>query len=91
MKPRFDDTVIVRYEDINSFLYRIKTEDLYSKMATFKHLLDFSKYQEEYFLHDKTNKKVPFTMTDEIQGKVLSEIVCLRSKLYSIQFEEGIT
>ena len=29
-------------------------------------------------------------MTDELQGKVLSEVVCLRSKLYSIQFEGGV-
>ena len=59
-------------------------------MASFKHLLDFSDYPEEHFLHDKMNKKVPLTMTDEMQGKVLSEVVCLRSKLYSIQFEGGV-
>ena len=29
-------------------------------------------------------------MTDELQGKVLTEIVCLRSKLYSIQFPGGV-
>ena len=29
-------------------------------------------------------------MTDELQGRVLNEIVCLRSKLYSIQFEGGV-
>ena len=29
-------------------------------------------------------------MTDELQGKVLSEVVCLRSKLYGIQFEGGV-
>ena len=68
-------------------MYRVETENLYSEMATFKHLLDLSNYPEEHLLHDKTNKKVPLTMTDELQGKVLSEVVCLRSKLYSIQFE----
>ena len=29
-------------------------------------------------------------MTDEFQGKVLSEVVCLRSKLYCIQFDGGV-
>ena len=29
-------------------------------------------------------------MTDELQGKILTEIVCLRSKLYSIQFDGGV-
>ena len=34
-----------------------------------------------HFLTDKLNKKVPLTMTVEMQGKVLSETVCLRSKI----------
>ena len=29
-------------------------------------------------------------MTDGLQGKVLREVVCLRSKIYSIQFEGGV-
>ena len=56
-------------------------------MSTFKHLLDLSDYPEDHFLH-KTNK-VPLTMTDELNGKVLKEVVCLRSKLYSIDYLGG--
>ena len=59
-------------------------------MQSFKNLLDLSDYPESHFLHDKSNKKVPLTMTDELQGRLLNEIVCLRSKLYSIQFEGGV-
>ena len=59
-------------------------------MGTFKLLLDLSDYPPEHFLHDKSNKKVPLTMTDELQGKILHEIVCLRSKLYSIKFAGGV-
>ena len=29
-------------------------------------------------------------MTDELQGKVLEEVVCLRSELYSIKFNGGV-
>ena len=90
MKPRFGDKRKVGYKDTDSLLYRVETENLYSEMATFKHLLDLSDYPEEHFLHDKTNKKVPLMMTDELQGKVLSEVVCLQLKLYSIQFEGGV-
>ena len=90
MKPRFVNKIKVCYKDTDSLLYRVENENLYSEMATFKHLLDLSDYPEEHFLHDKTNKKVPLTMTDELQGKALSEVVCLRSKLYSIQFEGGV-
>lgn len=90
MKPRFGDKIKVCYKDTDSLLYRIETADLYSKMGTFKHLLDLSDYPPEHFLHDKSNKKVPLTMTDELQGKILHEIVCLRSKLYSIKFAGGV-
>ena len=90
MKPRYGDRLKVCYKDTDSLLYRIETNYLYSEMHGFKHLLDLSDYTETHFLHDKSNKKVPLTMTDELQGKILTEIVCLRSKLYSIQLEGGV-
>ena len=80
MFPRYgSDRLKVVYKHTDSLLYRIKTADFNGDMSTFKHLLDLSDYPEDHFLHDKTNKKVPLTMTDELDGKVLKEIVCLRS------------
>lgn len=90
MLPRYGaNRLKVVYKDTDSLLYRIKTEDLYKDMESFKQLLDLSDYPEEHFLHDKTNKKVPLTMTDELNGKVLKEVVCLRSKMYSIDYVGG--
>ena len=90
MLPRYgSDRLKVVYKDTNSFLYRIKTADLYEDMSTFKHLPDLSDYPEDHFLQDKTNKKVPLTMTDELNGKVLREVVCLRSKLYNLDYLGG--
>ena len=86
MLPRYgSDRFKVVYKDTDSLLYRIITADLYEDMSTFKHLLDLSDYPEDHFLHDKTNKGL-LTMTDELNGKVLKEVVCLRSKLYSIDY-----
>ena len=59
-------------------------------MVSFKQLLDLSDYPVTHFLHDKSNKKVSLKMTDELKGKVLTGIVCLRSKLYSIQLQGGV-
>ena len=71
MLPRYgSDRLKVVYKDTDSLLYRIETADLYEDMSTFKHLLDLSDYPEDHFLYDKTNK-VPLTMTDELNGKVL--------------------
>ena len=80
----------VAYNDTDSLLYFIETPDLYKDMASFKHLLDLSDYPQDHFLHDPTNKKVPLTMTGELQVKVLREVVCLRSKLYSIDYVGGL-
>ena len=33
--------------------------------------------------------KIPLTTPDELQGKVLRGVVCLRSKLYSIDYVGG--
>ena len=71
LPPHGSDRLKVVYKDIDSLLYRIKTADLYEDMSTFKHLFDLSDCPEDHFLHDKTNKKVPITMTDELNEKSL--------------------
>ena len=59
-------------------------------MASLKHLLDLSDYPQDLFLYDSANEKVPLTMADESQFKLLREVVCLRSKLYSIDYVGGL-
>ena len=53
-----------------------------------KDLYDTSNYPEYHFLHSKKNKKVLGKMKDEMNGKLISECVCLRSKMYSIKTEQ---
>ena len=59
-------------------------------MESFKKLLDLSDYPKTNKLYDSTNKKVPLTMNDELNGRVMLECTCLCSKLYSIKFETGL-
>ena len=40
MKPRFGDKIKVCYKDTDSLLYRVETENPYSEVTTFKHLID---------------------------------------------------
>ena len=77
------------YKDTDSLLYCVETENLYQDMAGFTHLLDLFDYLPDNFLYDPTNKNVPLTMTYELQGEALWEVVCLRSKLYSIDIVGG--
>ena len=90
MIPRYwSGQLKVAYKNTDSLLYLMETPDLYKDMASFKHLLDLSDYSQDHFLHDPANED-PLTMTDELQGRVLREVVCLRSKLYSIEYVGGL-
>ena len=86
MIPRYwSGQLKVAFKDTDSLSYLMETLDLYKDKASFKHLLDLSGYPQDHFLHDPTIKKVPLTMTDDQQSKVLREVVRLRSKSYSIE------
>ena len=41
-------------------------------------------------MNDKTNQKIPVTVTNELQGQLLSEFFCLRSNIHIIHFERGV-
>ena len=78
------------YKDTDSLLYRIETDDLYIDIKNFAHPLDLSEYPKNHKLYDPTTRKVPLTMKDELNGLILEEVVCLKSKLYSIKFSGGV-
>ena len=46
------------YSDTDSFIYAIKTDDVYQDLKKLKADLDISHYDEEQFLFDDTNEKV---------------------------------
>ena len=91
MVPIYGPNARVLYKDTDSLLYEIHTEDPYRDMENRKELFDLSDYPEHHFLHDKTNKKVPLKMTDELHGAILLEAVLLKSKSYSILFADDDT
>ena len=48
-------------------------------------MFDFSNYPEDSKIFDPTNKKIIGKMKDEFEGKVISEFVGLKSKMYSMK------
>ena len=44
-------------------------------MKTIEHILDFSDYPEDHFLYFDRNKKVIGILKDELNGKVIKEII----------------
>ena len=54
-------------------------------------LSETSDYPKDHFLYSPENKKVVCKMKDECAGVAIKEVVCLRSKMYSIKLEDGKT
>ena len=76
------DNQIIGY-DTDSFFLDIPTKDVYDDMQKIKKYLDTSNYSEDHYLFSPKNKKVIGKFKDELSGKVMSELVFLRSKAYA--------
>ena len=89
LKYKYGSRCELLYTDTDSLLLEIKTEDIYEDMECHKRYYDTSDYPKDHPLHSQENKKVIGKMKDECNGKPISEVVCLRSKMYSILIEGG--
>ena len=72
------------FTDTDSLVYEIKTEDVYENFYPDKNLFDFSDYPLNSKFFDPANKEVIGKMKDEFKGKIISEFVGLKSKMYSL-------
>ena len=80
------------YMDTDSLLYDIKTEDFYEDISNdAETTFDTSGYSKTDFrpLPIGLNNKVIGLMKDELEGKIMTEFVALRPKLYSYRELDG--
>ena len=82
IKNKFDAKLL--FTDTDSLVYEIKTEDVYEDFYHHKNLFDFGEYPLDSKFFDPINKKVTGKMKDEYKGKIISEFVGLKSKIYSL-------
>ena len=68
--------------DTDSLVYEIKTEHVYKDLYQDKNLFDFSDYPLDSKFFNPVNKKVIGKMEDEFKGRIISEFVELKSKMY---------
>ena len=86
MKPKYGENLKLCYMDTDSLVYHIKTEDFYEDIAgDVKERFDTSGYKKEDArpLPIGLNKKIIGLMKDELGGKIMTEFVALRPKLYA--------
>ena len=93
MVPKYSlEKLKLCYMDTDSLVYDIKTEDFYEDIANdVQARFDTSGYSKTDFrqLPIGLNKKVIGLMKDELGGKIMTEFVALRPKLYSYRELDG--
>ncbi|XP_066933433.1 uncharacterized protein [Clytia hemisphaerica] len=98
IKPKYEGAAKLMYMDTDSFVYHVKTEDIYRDIAgDVENRFDTSNYfkvddqnNAKYRpLEVGKNKKVLGKMKDELGGKIMTEFVALRPKMYAYQKLDG--
>ena len=88
IKPKYQDSAKLCYMDID--IINIKTEDIYEDIADdVEKRFDIPNYEVNGQLPTGKNKKVIGLMKDELGGKIMTECVALRPKVYSYLTVDG--
>ena len=82
VKSKFDAKLL--FTDTDSLVYEIKGEDIYEKSFQDKELFDFYNYPVNSKYYDFKNNEVLDKMKCEYKGKISSEFVGSKSKMYSL-------
>ena len=92
IKNKFNDKATLLFTDTDSLAYEIETEDFYKDISGDVHgLFDTSNFPKGHSsgIEVGCNKKVVGMFKDEAGGKIISEFVGLRPKLYAYKMHEG--
>ena len=90
LKARYGENVRLLYTDTDSVVIHVQTEDIYADMA--QNLNDYdtsNNYSPGHPLFSDQNKKVIGKFKDELGGKVMTEFIGIRPKMYSFIGEES--
>ena len=89
IKPMYEKNVKLLYTDTDSLIYSIQTKDIYSDMKNHINYFDTSDYPNNNIFHiPRINKKVLGKMKDECCGKIMTEFIGLRSKMYAYKVQD---
>lgn len=88
MYKKYGNNISIMYMDTDSYVWEIKTENMYDDLESMAYLFDFSDYPPNHTLHGLTipNKKVIGKLKDETNSIPIKQFVALRPKLYAFQY-----
>ena len=73
----------------DSFIYELKSENVYEEFFKHKHLFDFSNYAKDSDFLNQANKKVIGKTKDDPERKIIGDFVGLKSKMFSMKRIDG--
>ena len=91
IKPKYADNAKLCYMDTDSFVIHVKTNDFFHDINNDVNLwFDTSNYITKLPrpLSTGKNKKVLVKFKDELCGKIISELCCLKAKTYSYKLDD---
>ncbi|XP_076301457.1 uncharacterized protein LOC143219338 [Lasioglossum baleicum] len=89
MYPNFQQNCKILYTDTDSLIYEIACDDVYETMKRDIHRYDTSNYVENNaYGVPIANKKMLGLMKDENGGKIMTEFVGLRAKMYATRVRD---
>ena len=84
--PNYGSKVTLSHMDIDSFVYEIETKDFYRDIAKYVEkrfdMSGYSKYDNRPLPIAENKNKIGL-MKDELGGKIMTEFVALRAKMYA--------
>ena len=89
LKKTYGKDVKLCYTDTDSVIIQVDTNDLYKDMLKHADLYDTSNYAPGHPLYSDQNKKVIGKFKDELGGKVMTEFIGIRPKMYSYVGEDS--
>ena len=84
LKSKYGDKIKLAYTDTDSFITHIETDDVFKDFREIGEHIDFSDYPTDHPNHNTENKKKLGKFKDEVNGKIISEHIGLRSKMYAM-------
>ena len=85
LKEKYHNDIKLIYTDTDSYVIQTFTDDIYEDFKNIKEYMDFSGYDKNHQCYDATNKKVLGKFQDEMDGKIITNFIALRPKMYCLK------